>query len=126
VGEFGKADDVMEAVEVLDLDEVHHGIAAAQSVSVMRWLADNNIQLNVCPTSNIVLNVVDRYANHPIRKLFDYSVPVTINTDDLLIFNQSVSQEYLNLFQSGLMSAEELNAIRENGLNHRYAAVPSP
>lgn len=119
-GEFGSADDVMEAVEELELNEVHHGIAAAQSVQIMKWLADNKIRLNVCPTSNIMLNTVDSYANHPIRKLFDNSVPVTINTDDLLIFNQSISQEYLNLFNSKLMTADELNTIREIGLNHFY------
>lgn len=117
VGEFGSADDVMEAVEELELNEVHHGIAAAQSVQIMKWLADNKIQLNVCPTSNIMLKVVDNYGNHPIRKLYDYSVPITINTDDLLIFNQSISQEYLNLFNAKLMTAEELDVIRENGLN---------
>lgn len=120
VGEFGSADDVMEAVEELELDEVHHGIAAAQSVQIMKWLANNRIQLNICPTSNVMLKVVDCYANHPIRRLFDYSVPVTINTDDLLIFNQSISQEYLNLMNSKLMAAEELNAIREAGLSHDY------
>lgn len=98
VGEFGSADDVMEAVEELELNEVHHGIASAQSVQIMKWLADNKIQLNVCPTSNIMLKIVNSYANHPIRRLYDYSVPVTINTDDLLIFNQNISQEYLNLF----------------------------
>lgn len=117
VGEFGSADDVMEAVEELELNEVHHGIAAAQSVQTMKWLANNKIQLNVCPTSNIMLKVTDSYANHPIRKLYDYSVPVTINTDDLLIFNQSISQEYLNLFNSKLMTADELNKIRERGLD---------
>jgi adenosine deaminase len=116
VGEFGSADDVMEAVEELELNEVHHGIAAAKSVQIMRWLADNKIQLNVCPTSNIMLKVVDSYSSHPIRKLYDYSVPITINTDDLLIFNQSISQEYLNLYNCNLMTAEELDKIRERGL----------
>jgi len=118
VGEFGSADDVMEAVEELELNEVHHGIASAQSVQIMKWLADNKIQLNVCPTSNIMLKIVNSYANHPIRRLYDYSVPVTINTDDLLIFNQSISQEYLNLFNSKLMTADELDTIREIGLNY--------
>lgn len=117
VGEFGSADDVMEAVEELELNEVHHGIAAAQSVQIMKWLADNKIQLNVCPTSNIMLKLVDSYANHPIRILFDYAIPITINTDDLLIFNQSVSQEYLNLFNCKLLTADELDTIRETGLN---------
>lgn len=117
VGEFGSADDVMEAVEELELNEVHHGIAAAQSVQIMKWLANNKIQLNVCPTSNIMLKVADSYSNHPIRNLFNYSVPVTINTDDLLIFNQSISQEYLNLYNSKLMTADELDEIRRRGLN---------
>lgn len=56
------------------------------------------------------------YGSHPIRRLYDYGVKVTINTDDLLIFDQTVSQEYLNLYRSGLMTTEELNAIREEGL----------
>ncbi|WP_068786283.1 amidohydrolase family protein [Paenibacillus phocaensis] len=118
VGEFGTADDVREAVEELELDEVHHGIAAARSVSVMHWLADHQIRLNVCPTSNTFLRTAESYARHPLRKLYDHGVPVTINTDDLLIFNQTVSQEYLNLYQSGLMTAEELDGIRNTGLRY--------
>ncbi len=116
VGEFGSAEDVLEACEVLQLREVHHGIAAAASKPVMRWLAEHKIQLNICPTSNIMLGVVKGYAEHPIRVLYDHGVPVTINTDDLLIFNQRISQEYLNLFQAGLMKAEELDEIRLTGL----------
>lgn len=116
VGEFGTAEDVMEAVEELELNEVHHGIAAAKSEAVMKWLSKNKIQLNVCPTSNVMLRVVESYSVHPIRKLYDNGIPVTINTDDMLVFNQSVSQEYLNLFISGLMNADELEIIRETGL----------
>ncbi|AIQ38795.1 class I SAM-dependent methyltransferase [Paenibacillus sp. FSL R5-0912] len=48
--------------------------------------------------------------------LYDYGVPVTLNTHDLLIFNQSVSQEYMNLYKARLMTAEELNEIRLGGL----------
>ncbi|OKP82143.1 hypothetical protein [Paenibacillus sp. P32E] len=116
VGEFGTADDVREAVEELGLQEVHHGIAAARSPQIMRWLSDHHIQLNVCPTSNIMLSVVENYGSHPIRELYNFGIPVTINTDDLLIFNQSVSQEYMNLYKSGLLTAEELNEIRLTGL----------
>lgn len=83
----------------------------------MRWLADHKIQLNVCPSSNIMQGRVKSYNSHPIRKLYDFGIPVTVNTDDLLIFNQTVSQEYLNLFKASLMTAEELNDIRETGLN---------
>ena len=117
VGEYGTADDVMRAVEELELDEVHHGIGAAESPQIMKWLAKHKVQLNVCPTSNIMLGIVESYGKHPIRTLYDYGVPLTINSDDMLIFNQSVSQEYLNLYNCGLMTAEELNTIRETGLS---------
>ena len=112
VGEFRDAEEIRRTVEVLDLDEVQHGIAAAESVEVMQWLAQSQIQLNVCPTSNVMLEGVSDLALHPIRTLFDNGVPVTINTDDLMIFNQSVSEEYRNLYQAGVFSAEELDNIR--------------
>jgi adenosine deaminase len=69
VGEWGDALSVQRAVEELELDEVQHGIAAAQSSSVMKFLADNHIRLNICPTSNVLLGRVENLAEHPIRKL---------------------------------------------------------
>lgn len=116
VGEFGGAEEIRRTVEVLRLDEVQHGIAAIESEEVMRWLSENNIQLNVCPTSNVMLRAVQDIDSHPIRVLFDNGVPVTINTDDLMIFDQTVSDEYRNLYQSGVFSAEELDSIRISSL----------
>ncbi|MXV84934.1 adenosine deaminase [Candidatus Poribacteria bacterium] len=112
VGEFGGAEEVRRTVEVLDLDEVQHGIGAAESIEVMRWLSENQIQLNVCPTSNVMLDSVPDLASHPIRILFDNGVTVTINTDDLMIFGQSVSEEYRNLYRARVFSAQELEDIR--------------
>ena len=59
-----------------------------------------------------MLGAVDSLSTHPIRALFDQGVEVTVNTDDPMIFGQSVSQEYLNLFEAGVFSAEELDGIR--------------
>lgn len=116
VGEFGTAKDVMEAVALLELNEVHHGIASADSLECMKYLRDNKIILNICPMSNIMLKRAKDYASHPIKKLYHAGVPVTINTDDLTIFNATVSQEYLNLYKHGVFSVEELNDIRKNAL----------
>lgn len=116
-GEFGSAESVREAVEILDLDAVQHGNGAAESPVVMRWLADNKIQLNVCPTSNIKLKRVRSYKTHPIRILFDHGIKVTINTDDALIFGDGVSEQFYKLSKAEVFSAEELEIIRQNGLN---------
>lgn len=123
-GEFGNADDIKRCVEELELDEVHHGISAANSDYVMRFLADNKVQLNVCPTSNVMLKRVNSYGDHPIRLLYDHGIQLSINTDDLLIFNATASQEYLNLYHSGRMSEDELNNIRITGLNTYHSILP--
>jgi adenosine deaminase len=117
VGEWGDADSVRRAVEELELDEVQHGIAAADSPAVMRFLADHRIRLNLCPTSNLMLSRVETLASHPIRKLFDAGVRVTVNTDDMAMFGQSVSHEFLNLYKAGCLNEKELDQIRENGLS---------
>ncbi len=109
---------MQRAVEELELDEVQHGIAAAQSVSVMKFLTDNRIRLNICPTSNVLLGRVESVSVHPIRKLYDAGVKVTVNTDDVLVFGQSVSDEFLNLYRAGLFTAAQLDELRQNGLSN--------
>lgn len=116
VGEWGDADSVKRAVSELELDEVQHGIATHQSPLIMKWLAEHNIQLNICPTSNVMLSRVKSIKNHPIRELFDNGVKVTINSDDVLVFNSPVSEEYLKLYNEGVFKAQELDVIRLNGL----------
>lgn len=116
VGEWGTAKDVRTAVEELELDEVQHGIAAADDESVIHFLADNKIRLNITPTSNILLGRVADMSMHPIKKFYRSGVDVTINSDDILIFDSDVSKEYLRLYESRCLMAEELEDIRINGL----------
>jgi adenosine deaminase len=118
VGEFFNAKLIRKTAEILKLDEVQHGISAAKSEVVMAWLKKNNIRLNICPTSNVKLGRVKSIGTHPIRTLFDYGIRVTINSDDILAFNQTVSMEYLDLYRSGLFNAEELDMIRLEGLRN--------
>lgn len=115
-GEFGSAESVREAVDVLELDAVQHGIGAADSPEVMKWLAKNGVLLNICPTSNIKLKRIKSYKTHPARILFDHGVKVTINTDDVLAFGDGVSEQYLKLLKAGTFSEGEIEAIRLNGL----------
>lgn len=116
VGETGSAEDIRRAVELLGLDEIHHGIHAADSETVMKFLADNHIPLNVCPSSNVMLGYAKSYKDHPIKVLYEKGVKVTINTDDLLLFDSSVENEYLLLYQAGALTARQLDEIRRNGI----------
>jgi adenosine deaminase len=115
-GEFGDAESVRETVEILELDAVQHGIGAAGSPEVMKWLADRKIPLHISPASNIGLKRVTSYKTHPIRILFDHGVRVTVNTDDVMLFDKGNSEQFLRLFNCGLFSAGELDEIRMNGM----------
>ena len=114
-GEFGDAESVREAVEVLELDAVQHGIGSAGSPEVMRWLSANGIRLNVCPASNIALKRIKSYKTHPIRILYDHGVKVTVNSDDVMLFDKGNSEQFLHFFKCRLFSAGELDEIRKNG-----------
>jgi adenosine deaminase len=115
-GEFRDADFVRRSVEILELDEVQHGIAAVHSAEVLSWLQRHQIRLNICPTSNVRLSRIKNLAAHPIRKIAEAGIPVTINSDDIMVFDQTVSEEYLNLYREKLFTAEELDQIRKEGL----------
>ncbi|OHD57017.1 MAG: hypothetical protein A2Y33_08810 [Spirochaetes bacterium GWF1_51_8] len=115
-GEFGDAEQVRRTVETLDLDEVMHGITAAGSPSVMEFLARRGTVLHVCPTSNLMLGRVKSIADHPIRALVDGGINVTINSDDIFVFGNTVSDEFLALYRHGVLDAGDLDTIRERGL----------
>ena len=117
IGEWGTSQDIRKGVEVLELDEVQHGIAAVDSEKVMQYLVDHSIRLNITPSSNVKLGRVKDIKNHPIQKLYRAGVNVTINSDDILIFDSDVSKEYLRLYENKTLNAEELDDIRINGLN---------
>ena len=59
---------------------------------------------------------VDRLENHPIRKLYDAGVTVTVNTDDVLVFGKGVSEEFLDLYQANVFTPHDLDEIRRAGL----------
>lgn len=108
VGEFSNAKSVKEFVEYFDLDEVQHGIGAAQDDSVMQFLKNRNVRLNITPASNVMLSAVPSLEEHPIKKLVKAGVRVSIATDDLLFFNRSVSEQCADLVNAGLFTKEEV------------------
>ncbi|MCX6145514.1 MAG: hypothetical protein NTZ35_20090 [Ignavibacteriales bacterium] len=118
-GEFAGPEFISRTLDILQVDEVQHGVTAALSKPLMDRLRRERVRLNICPTSNVALGVVSDIAHHPIRVLVDNGVRVTVNSDDLMIFGQSVSQEYLLLYQSGVLTANELDDIRREGLSLR-------
>jgi adenosine deaminase len=116
-GQFLSEENVRTAIELLEVDEIQHGIGAASSEYIMDLIKERNLRLNVCPSSNYILGAVKDITKHPARKLYDNGINITINTDDLLLFDRGVSEEFLYLYKVGLFNEEELNEIRKRALD---------
>ena len=115
-GEYADAGSIAHTVELLELDAIQHGINCVQDEGVMNMLRDSKIPVHVCPTSNVALQRVDSIRNHPIRRMFDHGILVTVNSDDITLFDQSVTDEFVELYGKKIFSATELDQIRLNGI----------
>ena len=82
------------ALDVLGADRIQHGVRAIEDPDLVARLADERICLDVCPTSNLSLGVVDRLADHPLPELLDAGVPCSVNADDPLLFGPGLLEEY--------------------------------
>ena len=95
---------------------IQHGISIINDKKVVDYAIKKNIIFNVCPTSNLVFSRINNIHNHPIRKMYDYGLKVTINTDDQLILESSLFNEYLILYKNNIFTINELTNIMNNGL----------
>lgn len=88
------AQRVREAIEILGAQRIGHGLQVFEDDLVMRFLRERGIPLEICPTSNWITNNIESLTEHPIRKLMEHGVPVTINSDDPGIFGIDLTNEY--------------------------------
>ena len=117
IGEFSDYKTIENTIELLEPDEIQHGIRAVESTYTMRMITERGIRLNICPQSNIALGAAADYPSHPIRKLCDSGIKITINTDDLLLFNASLTDQYISLIEHGVFTFQEMNEIRLNSFS---------
>ena len=114
-GEFDGANKVREAIEVLGTKRIQHGIRAIEDDAVIELAMEADATFDVCPISNVKLDVIDRLEDHPIRKLFDQGIRCTLSTDDPFSFGNSVEDEYAALSAGLNFTNEELKQIAKNG-----------
>lgn len=114
-GEFDGAGRVREAIEKLGVRRVQHGIRAIEDAEVVALARDTGTTFDVCPISNVKLQVVPSMAEHPLRRLMEAGVRCTVSTDDPLVFGNQVSDEYAALAAGAGFTRRELAVIACNG-----------
>jgi aminodeoxyfutalosine deaminase len=93
-GETTGPETVWDALTSLHAERIEHGITSVQDPRLLAHLAEHQITLDVCPTSNVALKVVPDLAVHPLPALVAAGVPVSINTDDPPMFGTDLNHEY--------------------------------
>lgn len=126
-GEVGGPEKIREAVELLQVERVGHGIAAAQDAALMDMLADRRVALEVCPRSNICTGALAKQlrrpeaavADHPLPAILRHGVPVVLSTDDPAMFHTTLLGEYENAMLMGLTETE-LAQLVAAGFDHAF------
>jgi len=114
-GEFMGPDFVRLILDELKVPRIEHGVRAVEDPALVERLVRERIALDVCPISNLKLQVVPTMDRHPIRRLFDAGVIVTINSDDPFFFGNSLSEEYYAITDELNFTRPELVRLARNG-----------
>ncbi|MGN0065779.1 MAG: adenosine deaminase [Nocardioides sp.] len=122
-GETTGPQTVWDAVKLLGAERIGHGCTAAQDPELLRFLADEGVVLEVCPTSNIATRAVDTLADHPLQTFVDAGVRVTVNSDDPPMFGTSLNNDYE--VAAGLLDLDEAGTaeLAREGVRHSFAPV---
>ena len=107
-GEWGGIESIWNAIGNLWADRIGHGVAVIQDPAMLQVLIDRGICLEVCPTSNYLSGVVDSMEEHPIHELTRNQVLTTINTDDPLICNVTLSKEIVSTMSALNLSLDDV------------------
>lgn len=93
-GETTGPETVWDALNDLGAERIGHGTSSVQDPELLKYLAEHRIALEVCPTSNIATRAVERLEDHPLKRMVDAGVLVTINSDDPPMFGTDLNNEY--------------------------------
>ncbi len=121
-GEASGPESVWAAVKQLGVKRIGHGIRSIEDPELVAYLRDEGVTLEVCPTSNVKTGVVPDYDHHPLRKLFEAGVRVTLSSDDPAMFRAYVAHEYEVAADRFGFSEAELGQLTQNSIDAGFLA----
>jgi adenosine deaminase len=110
-GEEGPAEYIWEALNLLDVKRVDHGVRCLEDEKLVDYLVEKKIPLTVCPLSNIKLRVFDKLSDHNLKTLLDKGLMAGINSDDPAYFGGYMGENFLQCQKELDLSQEELKKL---------------
>ena len=120
-GEEGPPEYVWEALDLLKVSRIDHGVRAWEDPRLMARLIEDQIPLTVCPLSNTKLRVYQDMSEHPILKMLEQGAMVTVNSDDPAYFGGYITENFQALHTGLGMTQQQAKRLAENSLNARLA-----
>lgn len=124
-GEWGGAASVRAALDQLAPERIGHGVQAIEDLALVDRLAEDGIVLECCPGSNVVLGVFKDWQSHPIERLRDRGVKVTVSTDDPPFFGITMASDYENLNRHFGWDEAVFAEINRTALDAAFCDVPT-
>jgi adenosine deaminase len=118
-GEAVGPKSIWGAIHDLKIDRIGHGIRSIDDPKLIRHLCENQIPIEISPTSNYNLGVINKQDKHPIRKMVDSGLLCTVNTDDPAMFSTNLSKEFDLLYSQGF-TIKELYKLNKNALDSSF------
>ncbi|MBB2979335.1 adenosine deaminase [Paraburkholderia tropica] len=119
-GEEGPPAYIYEALDLLKVDRVDHGVRSIEDPALVTRLADTRVALTVCPLSNTKLCVFDDMTQHTLKQLLDQGVAVTVNSDDPAYFGGYVNENYSAIIDALKLDDREVYTILRNGFEASF------
>ncbi|MGA2562835.1 MAG: adenosine deaminase [Steroidobacteraceae bacterium] len=121
-GEEGPAAYIREALDILRVRRIDHGLRCEEDPELVRRLARERIPLTMCPLSNVRLKLVERLETHNLKRLLERGLCVTVNSDDPAYFGGYVLENYLAVQQALGLTAAELTQLARNSFEASFLA----
>lgn len=119
-GEEGPASYIWEAINLLEVDRIDHGVRCQEDAELMTYLKENQIPLTVCPLSNLKLCVIDDMKQHNILTLLEEGLLVTVNSDDPTYFGGFLNDNFIALSESLDVNEEHVKALAKNSFTASF------
>jgi len=119
-GEAFGPSSIHQAIHYCSANRIGHGTKLHEDIDLMNYVNDHRIALEICLTSNIQVRSVDSIEVHPFKKYFDEDIRVTLNTDNRLISNTTLTDEYLLAVETFNLTKQDLRTIIINGFKGAF------